>query len=1081
MQVAALEKDESKAAQLKLWKQLAELKRQTVTENAQTAGFQQRIKAVDEQIKAIKKQEAQNQTRFPNSSMDLAALEKGLAETKSSLATAQENLQQLTVNRQNAVKRTQDIPKEIGTLKGKLTALSPIAAPDASAAPDIKLPYYLYLANKQELEASIAALNSELKTIEAEEPLRNTRLSTTELSISRLQQALTKWTSARDAALTKQTQSQQSDAKALLERCRAVPQLKQLAEENIQLSDELLGENNVTEQIKTAKATLASTQADLDDLKTKATYAKERIRLLESSKLPIDRSTGQLLRTQRASLPSPSKLREQLRLELEAVTTNQLRLLELNNSLSKLPNSPTTFAAAILQEHGGSVSDRDVIDLLTRQTALYERLISARKTLELTQEKTVEALQETVTTSNDYSRYLDSRLLWIASAPPLSSNDFTLEAEGFSKVFSAEHLSSWRNTLVTDMQSHKFLWALVALVVILLLARRNRYKILAQHRYEQAQRSYCTTIAPTFISLLLEFLLIAPFSLAILFITWRSGQSSLYSPGLYSAAGFGTVAGMVWLLSRRDGFLVSNFNLEEPKRKLTHRVMTWFIPALFPVIIMLGCLLHLDGVEPYGRISLMIALTILAVAMHQLFRPEKQLIPSGNLIRFAAYLFGVICPIVLVIGAATGYFSSVLTLRVQLVASIWLVVIIAFIAALLTRWLLVSRRHVAVKQSLLRREAALAKAKEEGGESTAETPIEELKHAAAKSTQVKEQTQRLIKVAALCSIAFGLLGIWSTSLPALSVLDNVTLWHTSTEASVSNPTSSLIPTGSNSAETPVATAATTTISLLEVLVTLVIFFLTYVAAKNVPGLLEITILNRINLGTGASFAFTTAVRYLIVLIGIIWAFGNIGITWSKVQWIAAAVTLGIGFGLQEVFANFVAGLILLFERPIRIGDMVSIGDINGRVSKIKIRATTILQFNNRELIVPNKEFITGQLINWTLSDNVMRTEIPVGIAYGSDTEQAKQLLLQCAKENSRVLDTPESDVIFQAFGASSLDFQLRVYVAGSDHLIPVQSELHFAVDKAFREADIEIAFPQQDIHIRSVDSAIPLKLDAKEE
>jgi potassium efflux system protein len=227
-----------------------------------------------------------------------------------------------------------------------------------------------------------------------------------------------------------------------------------------------------------------------------------------------------------------------------------------------------------------------------------------------------------------------------------------------------------------------------------------------------------------------------------------------------------------------------------------------------------------------------------------------------------------------------------------------------------------------------------------------------------------------------------------------------------------------------------------------------------------------------NLAPGSSFAFTTTIRYLIVVVGIIMAFNKIGIEWGKVQWIAAAVTLGIGFGLQEIFANFVAGLIILFERPIRLGDIVTIAGVDGKVTQIRIRATTVRQFNNRELIVPNKEFITGQLVNWTLSDDVLRIDVPVGIAYGSDTELAHRLLVEAAMANSRVLHDPPPVAIFDNFADSSLSFILRVHIAGIADLIPAKSELHFAVDKAFREAGIEISFPQTDIHIRSVPQII---------
>ncbi len=142
--------------------------------------------------------------------------------------------------------------------------------------------------------------------------------------------------------------------------------------------------------------------------------------------------------------------------------------------------------------------------------------------------------------------------------------------------------------------------------------------------------------------------------------------------------------------------------------------------------------------------------------------------------------------------------------------------------------------------------------------------------------------------------------------------------------------------------------------------------------------------------------------------------------------------------------------------------------MDGKVTQIRIRATTIRQFNNRELIVPNKEFITGQLVNWTLSDDILRIDLPVGIAYGSDTELAHKLLIEAATNNSRILSEPPPTAIFDKFADSSLAFILRVHISGIGDLLPAKSELHFAIDTAFREAGIEISFPQTDIHIRSM-------------
>jgi len=225
------------------------------------------------------------------------------------------------------------------------------------------------------------------------------------------------------------------------------------------------------------------------------------------------------------------------------------------------------------------------------------------------------------------------------------------------------------------------------------------------------------------------------------------------------------------------------------------------------------------------------------------------------------------------------------------------------------------------------------------------------------------------------------------------------------------------------------------------------------------------------------FAITTLFRYTLAVIGMVLAFGKIGIGWSKVQWLIAAMTVGLGFGLQEIFANFVSGLIILFEQPIRVDDVVTIGEVTGKVSKIRIRATTIRRWDQRELVVPNKEFITGRLINWTLSDNILRREFIVGIAYGSDIAKAERILYEVARANPLVLKDPGPVVVFKNFGDNSLEFELRVYVSGADNYLPVWHGINCAIDEAFRKAGIEIAFPQRDIHIRSVTKSMPINTE----
>jgi potassium efflux system protein len=202
-------------------------------------------------------------------------------------------------------------------------------------------------------------------------------------------------------------------------------------------------------------------------------------------------------------------------------------------------------------------------------------------------------------------------------------------------------------------------------------------------------------------------------------------------------------------------------------------------------------------------------------------------------------------------------------------------------------------------------------------------------------------------------------------------------------------------------------------------------------------------------------------------------FGSVGIGWDTVQWLAAAMFVGLGFGLQEIFANFVSGLILLFERPIRVGDTVTVGEVTGSVTRIHMRATTLVTWDRTELIVPNREFITNQLVNWTLTDSVLRVIIKVGIAYGSDTKKAEELLHKVAAEHSDVLEDPKPRVVFTQFGDSSLDFELRVFVTDPELFRTISHPINNGIDREFKAAGIEIAFPQRDLHIRTSPAESP--------
>jgi len=414
--------------------------------------------------------------------------------------------------------------------------------------------------------------------------------------------------------------------------------------------------------------------------------------------------------------------------------------------------------------------------------------------------------------------------------------------------------------------------------------------------------------------------------------------------------------------------------------------------------------------------------------------------PDGWLarLRFVWYPLSVAAPLGLAVLAVLGYQFTARALEQRLIETLGIVLGAILVYELVLRALFVARRRLEYYRA---RDRAV-----ERGTSTAdggpkvEPPEVDLR-------EVDEQTRHLLDTLVGLAVIGGLWIVWADLLPAFGILEGVSLWDYS--ALVAGETT----------QVPV--------TLADLLLALFLGVLVVVAARNLPGLLEIAVLQRLPLDYGSRYAITTICQYTIFGAGVSVAFGILGLGWSQVQWLVAALGVGLGFGLQEIFANFVSGLIILFERPIRVGDTLTVADVTGKVSRIRIRATTIRDWDNREIIVPNKTFITGQLINWTLSDPITRVIIPIGIAYGSDTNRAYALIRETAAQNPMVLDEPPLELYFLGFGESSLDFELRVYVRALADRLPVTHELHMAIERALREAGIEIPFPQRDVHVRS--------------
>ena len=228
-------------------------------------------------------------------------------------------------------------------------------------------------------------------------------------------------------------------------------------------------------------------------------------------------------------------------------------------------------------------------------------------------------------------------------------------------------------------------------------------------------------------------------------------------------------------------------------------------------------------------------------------------------------------------------------------------------------------------------------------------------------------------------------------------------------------------------------------------------------------------LSRTRMERGARESVVTMTGYAGVAIALVIALSVAGFSFTNLAIIAGALSVGIGFGLQNIVNNFVSGLILLFERPIRTGDWIVVGNTEGYVKRISIRATQLQTFDQADVVVPNSELISNQVTNWMLHDSRGRVIVPVGVAYGSDTEKVKRILLEVANTHEEVITdgtSPEPMVLFRSFGDSSLDFELRCFIRQVDMRLRVISDINFAIDAAFRQEDVEIPFPQRDLHVR---------------
>ncbi len=1030
------------------------------------------------------------------SSQSYEELDQKRLALEAELATHSAERNSLTEAMAKRDKRRKELPQLISDAKSKLDQMG--KEPPAAGASDDPL---LREANVWTFDISRKLLSAQLQSNEAEQ-----RLYEAEASLLPLQLELVQATEKRKQERLRQINDQLDKLRAdrILNTSREARRLIAAAPEEFkEVGEQLLKQ---IEAWKGLAAEQASVKAESEEAQRQLDRWNERRIKMEARVEPsgaegvsnvitgFNSWVGLMLRKQRSELPDPQQLRGKLSEYQEQMQSTESLLFGIEDARQDIEQKQEQLDAreAQLNSSGGSAGpvlagpvreepDNAHAKGLQAASELLEFSASALKTMRLDVNAYQDDLyaladvrERTIRLTNEYREFIDSHVLWIRSTERLSSADWRSGREALDWLVDNRN---WRTVgyLIGSEVIGQPVWAILTLLLLLgLIWNQSLLRRRLAELSSKAEKKNCTNYHYTVRSLILTLLISIPVAAMLYFFqlglaSAADGVGSQLAGADFSvslAAGL-RLAALVFLpmefvrqLCRAEGLGVKHFEWNEKVVLRLRANLRWLIYCGVPLAGIIG-MFHNHIAQRWesslGRVAFIVLMPLLSLFLARVMSPRTGIV-SGFLsshrggwaerLSWLWYPVVYIHPLGLAAVSYVGYHYTAQRLAAHLVTTLWMIVIVAVAYFMLVRWLVLNRRRLMLAQARQRLEEAAKR--DPGGELPVPTEAPRVDLVA-----ISEQTTRLVTSFMVTFGLVTLLVIWSDVFPAVSMLEGIRLW----------PLQGEVPKGAF------------TITLAKVLIFIPIMVLVIISGRNVPGLLEIALLQHLPLTNGARYAITTLSRYAIFALGIIMIASIIGLQWGSIQWLVAALGVGLGFGLQEIFANFVSGIILLFEQPIRVGDIISIDGTTGSVSKIKMRATTIINWDRQELVVPNKDLITGKLLNWTLSDSTNRIYINVGVAYGSDTRQACELMKQICLEFPNVLPDPSPTATFEGFGDNTLNLVLRAFLNSLDNRLATIHELHQRIYQAFNEAGIEISFPQRDLHLRTLPERLNRWLD----
>lgn len=876
-----------------------------------------------------------------------------------------------------------------------------------------------------------------------------------------------------------QKQSQQLDAYLQALRNQLNSQRQREAERALE-STELLAENSanlptgIVDQFKVNRELSAALnqQAQRMDLvasqQRQATNQTLQVRqalntLREQSQwLGSSNLLGEALRAQVARLPEMPKP-QQLDTEMAQLRVQRLHFEDLLNKQPQIRQIRQADGQPLTSEQ-----NRILEAQLRTQRELLNSLLQGGDTLILELTKLKVSNSQLEDALKEVSEATHRYLFWTSDVRPMTFAWPIEIVQDLRRLISLDTFSQLGQASVMMITSKETIFPLLGALILVgfsIYSRRHFTRFLERSSArvgKVTQDHFWLTLRTVFWSILVA----SP--LPVLWMTLGYGLREAWPYPLAVAIGDGVTATvpLLWVVmicatfARPNGLFIAHFGW--PRNRVA-RAMRYYLMSIGLIVPLIMALIMFDNLNDrefsgsLGRLCFMLICGALAIVTLSLKRSGIPLYldktGSGeNMFNRLLWNLLLSAPLAAILAAVVGYLATAQALlaRLETSVAIWFLLLVVY--HIIRRWMLIQRRRLAFDRARHRRAEILAqRARGEedshhtnSTEGTSETDDVELDLDAI-STQSLRLVRSILMLIALLSVIV----LWSEIHSAFGFLENISLWDvTSTVRGVE----SLEP-----------------ITLGAVLVAILVLIITTQLVRNFPALLELALLQHLDLTPGTGYAITTITKYLIMLFGGLVGFSMIGIEWSKLQWLVAALGVGLGFGLQEIFANFISGLIILFEKPIRIGDTVTIRDLTGSITKINTRATTISDWDRKEIIVPNKAFITEQFINWSLSDSVTRVVLTVPAPSDANSEEVTQILYTAAERCSLVIDNPAPEVFLVDLQQGIQIFELRIYAAEMGHRMPLRHEIHQLILAGFREHGIDMPFPPFQMRLETLD------------